>query len=63
MPEGLPEEITIGEQELQVDEKGMRYEGIDEKTGLPYGGDYLPKTPDEIDLNFPPAPEEVNPVM
>lgn len=61
----MPDEIIVEETPMQVDEKGMRFEGIDEKTGQPYGGDYLPRTPDEIvlDEDFPAPPEEVNPAM
>ncbi|HSE35413.1 MAG TPA: hypothetical protein VLB83_04800 [Candidatus Paceibacterota bacterium] len=61
MGEGLPEEIVVGEQELQVDENGKRF--AYEKDGVKYGGDYLPETPAEIDPNFPSASEEVNPAM
>lgn len=62
--EGLPEEITINE-EFQVDAEGKKY--LYEKDGVKYGGDYLPETPAEVSLeendDFPPPPEEVNPVL
>lgn len=53
----LPDEIVVPPQEdLKVGPDGKKY--AYEKDGVKYGGDYLPELPAEIDLTFPPAPEE-----
>lgn len=61
---GLPEEITISE-DLQTDADGKQF--LYERDGVKYGGDFLPETPGEIDLerdaDFPSPPEEVNIVL
>lgn len=59
--EALPAEITLTA-ELLVNEEGKKY--AYEKGGVYYGGDYLPETPGEIDLDsvddlpLPPSEKE-----
>lgn len=61
--QGLPEEIKIEAEELKENTEGKKY--LLEKDGVFYGGDYLNELPGEItmDENFPPAPEEKEPIV
>lgn len=59
----LPEEITVEPVELKTNAEGKQYEI--EVGGVYYGGDYLPKSPEEIvvDPDFPAAPPTQNSVL
>lgn len=60
--EGIPNEIIVPTEELQVNTEGKQY--LSEEGGRFYGGDYLPKPPAEIYLDIPPPPPEApNPVI
>lgn len=57
----LPEEIIIPEEKFLLDSEGKKY--LYEKEGVKYGGDFLSEPPQEIDLDLPPPPEEINAVI
>ena len=61
--QALPEEIIVEVEEIKVNAEGKKY--LTEKDGVFYGGDYLSEVPGEItmDENFPPAPEEKEPIV
>ena len=60
-PFKLPEEIIIPEEQFLVDGDGKKY--LKEIDGVKYGGDFLSEPPEEIDLDIPPPPEEMNAVI
>lgn len=57
-PIQIPDEIKVEEPVLITNDVGKKY--LIEEGGTYYGGDYLPKPPEEIivDEDFPGPPEE-----
>jgi hypothetical protein len=58
-PTQIPDEIKVEEPVFMTNDVGKKY--LTEEGGTYYGGDYLPKPPEEItvDTDFPGPPEEI----